>query len=112
MSAKLITVTLTPQTLEEKLDEIKKAESSLELLGHTWRVLFNVNLADPNLEEAELKPWNFGISEKLAGELMEFSKENFQEDYGTISFIWINWSPTMKKELERNQIDFAKEVFK
>ena len=102
-------VTLPPETLEQKLTEIKSAENSLELLGHTWRVLFDVDLSDPSLDEGEVKPWDFGISEKLAGELMEFSRENFKEEHETISFIWLNWSPTMKKELNRDQISF-KEV--
>lgn len=90
---------------EKDIRDLKAlAKNGPHLLELVYLILYDVDLSNPELEEGSIKPENYRISEKLSSELINFSIETFKEDPVAINMLWLNWSPSIKQELSRNEI--------
>lgn len=99
--------TIIDETLIKQIKE--EAENGAQLLELVYLHFFGVDLSSPDLEGGEIIPWHYRISEQLATELMDYSTDTLKDDPEDVAMLWLNYSPSMKNYLPRNQIQI-KEV--
>lgn len=91
--------------MKERLEKIKAAKDAADLLRLTYLHLFDVDLNDPEIEDGEVKATDYRMSSELANELIDHSIELDGEKYATaINLLWLNFSPSMRPELPRHEV--------